>query len=59
MLQANKTIQCLDISDNDIRDYGIKAVTFSIQANTTLVELKFFDCVFSHESHLGCVVTSK
>ena len=44
MLQANETLKYLDISSNSIRDDGIKPVARSIQFNTTLVQLKVFNC---------------
>ena len=44
MLLVNKTLTHLDISNNNIGDDGITAVTCSIQANTTLLELTAFKC---------------
>ena len=44
MLQVNKILTHLDISNNDIGDDGITAVTCSVQANTTLLELTAFKC---------------
>ena len=46
MLQVNKILTHLDISNNDIGDDGITAVTCSVQANTTLLELTAFKCEF-------------
>ena len=49
MLWVNKTLTHLDISNNDIGDDGITAVTCSIQlqANTTLLELTAFKGLLS------------
>ena len=44
MLQINKTLRYLDISNNQVGDDGMKAITYSIQINTTLLELSAFHC---------------